>query len=51
MHKGNDNVSGLATYAFWPVVHFCIGLYSPIKHIFFHSLIIFVKQKYILNVE
>jgi len=47
MNKANDNVSGLATYAFWPAVHFCIsrGLYSPITHIFFHSLILFVKQK------
>ena len=45
--KANYNVSGLATYAFWPAVHFCIsrGLYSPIKHIFFHSLILFVKLK------
>ena len=47
MNKASDNVSGLATYALWPAVHFCIsrGLYSPIKHIFFHSLILFVKQK------
>ena len=43
MNKANDNVSGLATNAFWPAVHFCISrdLYSPIKHILFHSLILF----------
>jgi hypothetical protein len=28
MNKANDNVSGLVTYAFWPVVHFVLTVAS-----------------------